>query len=85
MDTLTLFGVFSVILMVAFYALEKRSNVYILGFSIACILAAVYGFLAGAWPFSIAEVIWSGVAFRRWHVARKFNIAVMSQSEYKAT
>jgi len=67
MDLLTLFGVFSVTLMVAFYALEKKSNTYILGFSISCILAAVYGFLAGAWPFSIAEIIWSGVAFRRWH------------------
>ena len=71
MDLLTLFGVFSVTLMVIFYALEKKSNVYILGFSITCILAAVYGFLAGAWPFSIAEVIWSGVAFRRWYLTRR--------------
>ena len=75
MDLLTLFGVFSVTLMVLFYTLEKKSSIYILGFSIACILAAVYGFLAGAWPFSIAEAIWSGFAFRRWlrrrHIARR--------------
>jgi len=68
MDLLTLFGVFSVTLMVLFYALEKKSNIYILGFSIAYILAAIYGFLVGAWPFSIAEIIWSGVAFRRRHL-----------------
>jgi hypothetical protein len=71
MDILTLFGVISVTLMVAFYALEKKSHLYILGFSIACVLAAVYGYLAGAWPFSIAEIIWSGVALRRWHLVRQ--------------
>ena len=66
MDFLTLFGVFAVAMMVLFYALEKRSPVFILGFSTACILAAIYAFLAGAWPFGIAEIIWSGIAFRRW-------------------
>ena len=68
MDLLTFFGVIAVALMVLFYALEKKSSIYVLGFAIACILAAIYGFLAGAWPFSIAEIIWSGIAFRRWRL-----------------
>jgi len=70
MDWLTLFGVFAVTLMVLFYALEKRSHIFILGFSMACILAAIYGFLVGAWPFGIAEIIWSGIAFRRWQTVK---------------
>ena len=66
MDLLTLFGIISVTFMVLFYAIEKKSSIFILGFSIACISAATYGFLVGAWPFGVAEIIWSGVAFRRW-------------------
>ena len=66
MDLLTLFGVAAVALMVLFYALEKKSPIFILWFSMACILAAIYAFLAGAWPFSVAEIIWSGIALRRW-------------------
>jgi len=66
MDLITIFGVVAVTLMVVFYALEKKSRIYILGFSIACLLAAIYAFLVGAWPFSIAEIIWAGVALHRW-------------------
>lgn len=66
MDLITLFGVGAVALMVLFYALEKNSPIYILLFSGACVLAAVYGFLVGAWPFSVAELIWAGIAVHRW-------------------
>ena len=31
-----------------------------------CLLSAAYGFLAGAWPFGIVELIRSGVALPRW-------------------
>jgi hypothetical protein len=29
-------------------------------------LSSVYGFLSGAWPFGVVEVIWSGIALRRY-------------------
>lgn len=74
MDPVTLFGVIAVALMVLFYALEKKSVIYIFLFGIACILAAIYGFLVGAWPFSIAELIWAGVAFRRWFLQKNSDI-----------
>jgi hypothetical protein len=64
-DKLTAFGLFAVTTMLVFYALERRSRWYILGFSLSCILGSVYGFLQGAWPFGIVEGIWSLVAFRR--------------------
>jgi hypothetical protein len=29
----------------------------------------VYGFLAGSWPFGVVELIWAGVAVRRYRDA----------------
>lgn len=66
LDFLTLFGLFSVSTMLVFYALEDRSEWFILGFAGACLLGSAYGFLQGAWPFGIIEAIWSAVAARRW-------------------
>ena len=55
--------------MLVFYALEHRSPIYLLGFAIACVLASVYGFLQGAWPFGLVEGVWSLIALRRWRRA----------------
>jgi hypothetical protein len=65
-DTLTLFGVFAVSAMMVLYALEDRGPWFVLGFAGACVLASVYGFLQGAWPFGVVEAIWALVAVRRW-------------------
>ena len=27
---------------------------------------SIYGFLQGAWPFGVVEILWSMVALRRW-------------------
>jgi hypothetical protein len=66
MDPLTLFGLIAVLLMLFFYALEDRSPWFVLAFAGACVLGSLYGFLQGAWPFGIAEAVWSAVALRRW-------------------
>ena len=66
MSALTLYGIIAVGSMLLFYALEDRAPVFVLAFAVACIASAVYGFMAGAWPFGVVEVIWSGVAVRRW-------------------
>jgi hypothetical protein len=71
LNALTLFGLFAVTAMLITYALEDRSRWFVLGFSAACILGSVYGFLQGAWPFGAVEAIWAGVAFRRWLKAPK--------------
>jgi hypothetical protein len=68
MSPLTIFGLFAVTFMLVFYALEDRSPRYILGFAAGCVLASVYGFLQGAWPFGVVEAIWAVVAVRRWRV-----------------
>ncbi len=71
MNGLTLFGFVAVSLMLTFYALEKHSTWFILAFSVSCVLASVYGFLQGAWPFGLVEAVWSVVALRRWWVERR--------------
>ncbi len=65
MNALNLFGLFAVSLMLIFYALEARHAGFILAFALACLLASAYGFLQGAWPFGLVEMIWSAVALRR--------------------
>ena len=67
MDGLSVFGFLAVAAMLVFYAFERRSRWYILGFAGACAAASVYGFLQGAWPFGVVEAIWAAVAVQRWY------------------
>ena len=66
MDGLTAFGALAVALMLVFYALEDRHPAYVLAFAGACLASSAYGFLQGAWPFGVVELVWAGVALRRW-------------------
>ncbi len=63
----TIYGVGAVTFMMGMYALESRGRRFVLGFALGCVLSSVYGFLSGAWPFGVVELIWSGVALRRYH------------------
>jgi hypothetical protein len=65
----TLYGVCALTFMMTMYALEPRGRGYILAFAVGCLLSSVYGFLSGAWPFGIVELIWSAIAFRRYRDA----------------
>jgi hypothetical protein len=73
LSALTAFGLFAVTAMLVFYALEQRSPWFIFAFALACVLASVYGFLQGAWPFGAVEAVWSSVALHRWWVTRPGN------------
>ena len=70
MDSLTLFGLVAVSLMLICYAMEDRSPSWVLGFALSCMLGSAYGFLHGAWPFGVVEAIWSLVALNRWRKLR---------------
>jgi len=70
MDLLTAFGALAVTAMMIFYALEGRSSAFILAFAGACLASSAYGFLQGAWSFGVVELVWSGVATRRWRSRR---------------
>ena len=62
----TIYGVCAVTFMMVMYALERRDERFIVGFATGCVLSSVYGFLSGAWPFGVVELIWSAVAVRRY-------------------
>ena len=66
MDPLSIFGFLSVSAGLLCYALEKRGPVYILLFAASCVLCSIYGFLQGAWPFGLIEIVWTITAFKRW-------------------
>jgi hypothetical protein len=69
---LTTFGATALTFMMVMYALERRHAGFVLAFACGCVLASLYGFLSGAWPFGVVEAIWAVVALYRFasHFAR---------------
>ena len=65
----TIYGVCAVSFMMTMYAFERRGRGFVLGFACGCVLSSVYGFLSGAWPFGVVELIWSLIALRRFRSA----------------
>jgi hypothetical protein len=68
-DALTLFGLVATTAMIVCYALERKSQWFILAFAFSCVLGSAYGFLQGAWPFGLLEAVWALIAARRWQNA----------------
>ena len=66
MDSLSLFGIAAVSFTLLCYAMESGSHWWTLGFVLGCIAGSAYGFLQGAWPFGVVEIVWALVSFRRW-------------------
>jgi hypothetical protein len=62
----TIYGVGALTFMMTMYALESRGRRFVLGFACGCLLSSVYGVLSGAWPFGVVELVWTGVALRRY-------------------
>ena len=62
----TIYGVCAITFMMVMYALERRGRRFVLGFAVGCVLSSIYGFLSGAWPFGVVELVWSTIAFRRY-------------------
>lgn len=62
----TVYGVCALSFMMAMYTLEHRHRRYIALFAVGCVLSSIYGFLSGAWPFGVIELIWATLAYRRY-------------------
>jgi hypothetical protein len=62
---ITVFGVIALTFMMVMYALERRNPGFVLAFAVGCLLSSAYGFLSGAWPFGVVELVWTGVAAQR--------------------
>jgi hypothetical protein len=65
----TVYGVVVISFMMVMYALERRGRMFILAFALGCLLSSIYGFLSGAWPFGVVEVIWCVVAAQRFRTS----------------
>jgi hypothetical protein len=63
---ITAFGVVSLTFMMVMYGLERRHPSFVVAFAFGCLLSSSYGFLSGAWPFGVVELVWTGVAVRRY-------------------
>ena len=71
MDALSLFGLAAVSFTLLCYAKESGSHRWTFGFAVGCLFGSAYGFLQGAWPFGLVELIWFVVALLRWIVMRR--------------
>ncbi len=71
MDSLSLFGLAAVSFTLVCYAMESGAHWWTLGFVLGCIAGSAYGFLQGAWPFGVVEIVWAIVSFRRWLTLRR--------------
>ncbi|MDB5677163.1 hypothetical protein [Sphingomonas bacterium] len=63
---MTVFGLGAVGFTAICYTVESRAPVWTLGFALGSLLSSVYGFLQGAWPFGVVEIVWTVVALRKW-------------------
>jgi hypothetical protein len=68
-ETLMAFGAGAVTLLLFAYAHERISPNCALLCAVGCLMAAAYGFIQGAWPLGIAQVVWAVSAVRRWRSA----------------
>lgn len=62
---LTILGLIAGVVMVVSYGLEARGRIWVAAFAVGCVGAATYGALTGAWLFVVLELIWAGLATRR--------------------
>jgi len=67
---MTWFGAAAVTFMMLMYALERRHRGFVLAFAFGCALSSAYGFMAGTWPFGVAEAVWTAIALKRHHDLR---------------
>lgn len=77
---LTAYGAAVVTLMMLCYALEARSAWFTLAFAASCLGSSLYGWLSGAWPFGVVEMVWAGVAVRKWFGLRSGTVGRSSPS-----
>ena len=66
MELVEVFGAVAVAAMALFYALEERSAWFTLAFAAACLASSAYAGAIRSWPFATVELLWAGVALRRW-------------------
>ncbi len=66
MDAVMVFGFLSMFLGMVFFIHHRQSRGAVLGLA-ACLLAtSAYGFLQGAWPVGMMQLVWAIAMLRSW-------------------
>jgi hypothetical protein len=58
------------ILTLLFFLHQRQSRKAVLGLAICLAAMSLYGFLQGAWPLGMIELVWSTATLVRWHAGR---------------
>jgi len=69
-NQLDIIGLTCVAITLLAYALEERGPVWVLIFAGGSFSSGIYALLQGAWPFAIAEAVWTVIALQRWRRRR---------------
>lgn len=67
---LDIIGLTCVAITLLAYALEERVPGWVLIFAGGSFSSGIYALLQGAWPFAIAEAVWTVIALQRWRRRR---------------
>ena len=78
LDGLTLFGLLSLSAMLVFYAPRASQSLVRARACRGMCRGLLYGFLQGAWPFGVLELIWAAIAFKRWQTLRQASCPAQS-------
>ncbi len=62
---LTVFGSIAVAIMFLSYWLERRTKWMVLAFAVGSALTSAYSGLVEAYPITVIEALWAGVALQR--------------------
>ncbi len=80
---LTLFGSIAVAVMLGSYWLEPRAKWFVLVFAGGCAATSVYSGFMEAYPVTVIEALWAGVAVQRFF-RRNRREAVQQQATVEA-
>jgi fluoride ion exporter CrcB/FEX len=72
MDVLMVFGFLSAFATIVCFLYQRHARSFVLALAICLAAMSAYGFMAGAWPLGIVEMVWSVWALARWRTANRF-------------
>ena len=66
LSPVNIYGAIVLIIMMIFYFRERYGEIYTLFFGLTCFFSSSYGFLSGAWPFGVIELVWGIMTLRKY-------------------
>ena len=83
LDIVMLFGFLAMFATITCAVTPHASRNKLLVFAICLACCSVYGFLQGAWPLGIVEMLWAGSSLHRWHtLGREQNFIRRNQNTF---